>query len=361
MAASGAGSEMSSAAQPVRLAHASGLRAVARELDEMHRDMLRGAGADGGVVRLSVLNLVCACVDIASANLASVAVGRVGESHPLRAIIILAEPDRPTAIEADLSLQCSIDGAGQVCAEQVRLNVAGEPTFHLASLVTPLLVPDTPVFLWLVGTPPVRQAFGSDAIAICERIIIDTGAYDDAADTLGTLAEELRSTADAIAMSDMAWERTTIWRVLLAQSFDGEEMRRYLRTVDRVDIECSGDHVSAQGWLLAGWIASRLQWHEVPPIVAGTRPTADVDDHDLVRVVLHCRHESEVATVSVERHDHALHVAIDIDGGMRAQQTVPYERPDTVDLVSTLLEITDDDVVYRHSLAAAAGLASDNR
>ena len=327
----------------------------------MHRDMLRGAGADGGVVRLSVLNLVCACVDIDRAELASRAVGRVGESHPLRAIIVLAEPDNPTGIEADLSLQCSIAGGGQVCAEQVRLNVGGEPTFHLASLVTPLLVPDTPVYLWLVDAPPIRQAFGSDAIAICERIIIDSGAYDDAADTLRMLADELRSSGDAVAMSDMAWERTVMWRVLLAQSFDGEGMRPYLRTIDSVDVECSGDHVSAQGWLLAGWMASRLQWQQAPHIVARGRPTTDVDDHDLLRVVLRCRHDSTVATVTLERRDSALHVAIDIDGGMRAQQTVPYERPETVDMVSGMLESTDDDVVYRQSLTAAATLAAGSR
>lgn len=347
--------------EPLRLSHASGLHAVGRVLADMHREMLRGSGAEGGVVRLSVLNLVSACIDVPSADLASQAVGRVAERHPLRAIIIVAEADGPSGIEADLSLQCSIASGAQVCAEQVRLTVNGEPALHLASVVTPLLVPDIPVFLWLVGSPPILQAFGSDAIAICERMIIDSGAYTDAAATLRTLADELRTSSDAIAISDIAWERSLSWRRLIAQSFDGEGMRPFLHHIDRVDIECSGDRISAQGWLLAGWLSSRLRWSEAPRIVTGARPADGVDDHDLVRVVLRCRRDRSQATVTLERQANALHVAIAIDGGIGVARAVPHERPDTVDLVGTLLESTEDDPVYREALASAATLASADR
>src|SRR5450759_2071597 len=200
--ASGAGSEMSQVdAQEV--AHASGLHAVNRALNDMHHEMLRvGGRSEGAAVRLSVLNLVAACVDVDSADLATRAIGRLGAKHPVRAIIVLADPEGKPQMEADISLQCSAVDAAEVCAEQVRMVVGGEAAYHLASVVTPLLVPDIPTYLWLVGSPPLQQAFGQDAVAICERLILDSGAYDDDAGALRLLAEELDVVGDALSVSD---------------------------------------------------------------------------------------------------------------------------------------------------------------
>ena len=344
----------------LQVSHASGLHSVNRVLAEMHREMLRTGGIEGGSVRLSVLNLVAATADVDSADLASQAVGRLGARHPARAIIIIADPEGREQIEADLSLQCSTIDAGQVCAEQVRLHVGGEAAYHLASVVTPLLVPDIPVYLWLIGSPPLRQAFGQDAVAICERVIIDTGEYDDNAGTLRMLSSELDAVGDAIALSDVAWERSRTWRVLIAQSFDGEEMRGFVHNIIRVDVECSGDSISAQTWLIAGWLASRLGWMssgEGPRIVAAARQTEEIAEHDLVRVALHCRAAGHEALVTLERRGSALHIAIDVDGGISAERAVPVPDLDTVDLVGSLLESTGEDVLYRAALRSAAALS----
>ncbi len=353
---------MTSVNAPLRVSHASGLHAVNRVLAELHREMLRAGGMDGGVVRLSVLNLVAACVDVDSADLAAQAVGRLGAKHPARAIIILATPDGESTIEADLSLQCSAVDEGQVCSEQVRLQVGGEAAFHLASAVTPMLVPDIPVYLWLVGAPPLHQAFGQDAIAICERLIVDTGAYDDQAGTLRTLSGELDAAGDAVSLSDIAWERSRVWRTLLAQSFDGEEVRAFLRGIVGVDVECCGSRISAQAWLTAGWLSSRLGWPESgdgPRVVAAARPVDGVTDHDLTRVAIRCRHDGHEATITLERRGSAVHTVIDVDGGIRAERAVPVREVETIDLVGSLLESSGDDPVYRSSLRRAAILATD--
>jgi glucose-6-phosphate dehydrogenase assembly protein OpcA len=349
----------------LQVSHASGLHAVNRVLNDMHREMLRvGGGDDGGAVRLSVLNLVAACVDVESADIATQAVGRLGAKHPARAIIILADPAGGREMEADLSLQCSAVDAGQVCAEVVRLVVGGEAAYHLASVVTPLLVPDIPVYLWLVGAPPLRQAFGSDAIAICERLILDSGAYCDDAATLRLLADELDVVGDAISLSDVAWERSSIWRQLIAQSFDGEEVRAFLRGIDRVEIDCSGERVSALGWLMVGWLSSRLDWNgsrRQPTLVTAAHTADDVPVHDLVRIALHCSTNGHRALISVERRGIALHSVIDVDGGIRAERAVPIIDRDTVDLVGALLESAGEDPVYRAALRSAADLAAEPR
>ncbi|MDQ6847541.1 MAG: glucose-6-phosphate dehydrogenase assembly protein OpcA [Candidatus Dormibacteraeota bacterium] len=353
---------MSSIGAPLQVTHASGLHAVNRVLADMHRAMLRSGGIEGGAVRISVLNLVAACIDVDSADLATQAVGRLGAKHPARAIIILADPEGPEQMEADLALQCSAVDEGQVCAEQVRLQVGGQAAYHMASVVTPLLVPDVPVYLWLVGAPPLHQAFGQDAVAICERLIIDSGEYEDHWGTLRMLSDELEAVGDAISLCDVAWERTRSWRQLLAQSFDGEEMRPFVRGITRVDVECSGGRISAQTWLVAGWLASRLDWptsSDGPRVIAASRHDEDVSAHDIVRIAVHCRAGGHQALVTLERRDAALHTVIDVDGGLTAERAVPFAELDTIDLVGRLLEGSGEDTVYRAALHSAGSLSAE--
>lgn len=351
---------MTGAETALRFSHASGLHAVNRALTEMHRDMLRLGGEEGATVRMSVLNIVAACVDVDDADLASRAVGRIGETHPARAIIVLADPDGEPRIEADLSLQCANVGSVQVCAEQVRLFVSGEAAYHLASVVTPLLIPDIPVHLWLIGAPPLEQAFGQDAVALCERLIIDSGAYPDAVATMRTLSTELASVGDGIALSDIAWERVQLWRQLIARCFDGERVRGFQRGIVQVDVQCSGDCPSAQAWLISGWLAARLGWPRGAdgPVVRTSASIVDgVAAHDLASVTLHCRAAGHEAVVTVERRRDAIHTVIDVDGGITAESTVPLREIDAVDLVGQLLEGAGEDPVYRPSLERAAELA----
>jgi glucose-6-phosphate dehydrogenase assembly protein OpcA len=355
---------MISSGIPLQVSHASGLHAVNRVLAEMHREMLRSGGIEGAAVRLSVLNLVAACMDVDSADMASQAIGRLGAKHPARAIIIIADPEGDEHIEADLSLQCSAVDTGQVCAEQVRLYVGGEVAYHLASVVTPLLVPDIPVYLWLIGSPPLRQAFGQDAVAISERVIIDSGEYHDDAGMLRTLSDELDRVGDAISLSDVAWERSRTWRELIAQSFDGEEVRHFVHGITQVELECGGEHISAQTWLIAGWLASRLGWPAAPGgprVVAAARQTEAVADHDLARVALHCRAGGHEALVTLERRGSAVHSVIDVDGGITAERAVPIPESGTVDLVGALLESSGEDPVYRAALRSAAALSAAPR
>lgn len=359
--ASGGGSDVTVVGAPLQVSHASGLHAVNRVLAGMHRDMLRTGGVDGGAVRLTVLNLVAACVDEAGAKVAAMAVSRLGATHPARAVIVVAAADAPDHIEADVSLQCSLVDAGRVCAEQVSLHVGGEVAYHLASVVTPLLVPDIPVYLWLVGSPPLRQAFGQDAIAICERLIIDTGEYEDRGGTLRLLADQLEVVGDAISLSDVAWERVRTWREVIAHSFDGEGVREFLRGITAVDVECSGERESAQAWLIAGWLASRLAWtgeSGSPRLGVTARVVDDIEQHDLVRVALRCRAGGHEALVTVERRGSALHSVIDVDGGITAERAVPVPELGSMDLVVTLLEESGEDPAYRAALRAGAELSS---
>lgn len=352
----------------LQITHASGLHSVARKLAALHAEALRQNSEDSRGVSLSVLNLVAVAMTVENADIASQTVGHLAENHPARAIIVVVRPNDPERIEADVSLQNADTGRGRISAEQVRLTVGGEPAYHLASVVTPLLIPDIPVYLWLVGDPPLRQAFGQDAIAICERLLMDSGAYEDPMSTLITLAAEVRRTRGALTLSDIAWARSRGWRDLLVQGFDGPEMRPMLRGIESIAIECAGDTVSAQAWLLAGWMASRLGWQQVqhdhepkPDVEWSLRPAGELDEGTLLSVRIRCRSGEHGASVTLERTGNAITTSIDIDGGLTARRAVPQPDDDIVHLVGALIEELPDDAVYAAALQRAARMAEHRR
>ena len=339
--------------------HASGLHSVARKLDELHHRSIRSLAVEGtGATGAPVLNLVAVCTAVDDADLASQTVGVLSQTHPTRAIVIFADPDSPAGIEADISLQRGNGRDEDVTAEQVRLNVHGPAAYHLASVVLPLLVPDIPVYLWLAGSPPPQQAFGDDAVAISERIVIDTGAYHDAQNILSTLSHELGE-ARTIGVTDIAWHRNRIWREMLAQAFDGPEMRPFVQRITRAEVRCSGVRPSTQGWLFGGWLAERLNWAAPHgPYLDVTAELSDVPSNDLTRVQITCIGREHNAMVKLERTDDCLTTSVEIDGGIAASQTFALRDPDMAHLVASLLEEGANDPTYMAALHRAAGLTS---
>src|SRR5438552_10633873 len=241
-----------------RHAHASGLHAVESALADLHLDVLRASNAESTQVRLSVVNIVAACNDTTLAARAAEAVVTIAARHPARAIVVVADPEAPSHLESDISLHDT--GVGGQYMELVRLDVGGKAAYHLSSIVIPLLIPDIPTHLWLVGAPPLTQAFRADAVSLCDSVILDTGAYPDPLETLQLVAHELETYDGTLALSDITWERIRIWRETVAVAFDGPEVRPWLRRVVGVDVVSLGSISSADAWLFAGWMASRLGW-----------------------------------------------------------------------------------------------------
>ena len=348
------------AATPVRrLTHASGLRAVARELDTLHREMLRTNGMEAGPARLSVLNLVAACVDRDSVRVADDTISAISEHHPMRVVTVLAEPDAASSIEADLDLHCSIADGGQVCAERVHLVVGGEPAYHLASVITPLLVPDTPVYLWLVGAPPVRQALGSDAVAICERLLLDSGAYDDARSTITLLAGELDGNAETLDVADLAWERIRDWRALLASCFEGDELAGLQRHLRSTHVESCGALPSSQAWLLLGWLGSRLRWESPPSPSVSAREVDGVEAHDIARVDLEAADGARDVVITCNREGDTITAHVNVRNGPTLRRAVPFRPGDTVTMVTRLLEDAPNSRLWHDALRSAASLQGD--
>jgi glucose-6-phosphate dehydrogenase assembly protein OpcA len=342
--------------------HASGLHAVARRLDELHREAIRAVSADDDApaVRLTVVNLVAVCTRVEDADLASQAVGVLSQTHPTRAIVVFADRNAPDSIEADISFQRGVRGGGDVTAEQVRLNVAGAAALHLDSVVVPLLAPDVPVYLWLVGAPPLQQAFGNDAVALAERILIDSAEYRDTKSVLSTIHAEVNR-HEGIGLTDIAWSRSRVWRAALAQAFDGPDMRPFVHRITRAQVTSRGAQPSTQAWLFAGWLGDRLGWRTTggPYVDVHTSVTAEVPDNELTSVLLTCVDRDLSATVRLDRRNDVLETTIDVDGRIEAKTSTPLRDPDIAHLVANLLEEGADDPMYCAALQKACILADE--
>ena len=337
----------------VRSGHVSGLHAVTRALAEMRASMLR-PGDDTRGVRLSVLTLVVACADRASAERATEVVERMAATHPTRALVLVADPEGAPRIEADLSLSCSLTGGEHVCVELVRLEVGSGSAQHLRSVVSPLLLPDVPAYLWLAGAPPLTQALSPDALELCERLILDSNAYPDPVATLAAVGGVLRPGRPLVAVGDLAWSRIRGWRELVGRAFDTPELRGFARGIEEAEVRFAGTTPSAQALLLGGWLRSRLDrpGFQAPSI---TRVAAEGDGGEVLGVVLRARHRDRLARVEISGGQDTRTTAVSVEGGMRstaATWTVGVERPELAALVGGELEEQGADPLYTAALLA---------
>ncbi|HEV7680166.1 MAG TPA: glucose-6-phosphate dehydrogenase assembly protein OpcA [Candidatus Dormibacteraeota bacterium] len=344
----------------LRSEHASGLHALNNELSALHMQMLRTGHDEVRPVRTAVLTLVCVCTGDAEADRAAEVVRRLASNHPSRALVVVADRTAgPDGVDADLSLECSAaGGSDQICAESVRLTVRGAPALHLVSVVTPLLLPDVPVVLWLAGAPPLDQALHAEVLQVCERIVLDSDAYPDPLAALHGLDVAHRQHGH-LPIGDLAWARLFPWREVLAQSFDGGEMTSFLRGVQHIAIESCGTHPSSEAWLVAGWLASRL-WPDssvLPPIEVSTRHDATMDEGGLLAVRVHCERDGHSADVTVECTGGMTVTTIATDGGLRASRTMATPPPDLHALVGRELQESGVDPIYTEALRRGTELA----
>ena len=159
--------------------------------------------------------------------------------HPARVLVLISgDPQAQARLDAQL-LVAADAGASEVVVMRLR----GPLTANLDSVVTPLLLPDTPVVAcWpqLAPARPAREQLGR----IAQRRITNA-RRDPAAPPLSELGYEPGD-------SDMMWSRITPWRGIVASALD-----RYPgRTVTAAEITGAAGDPSVD--LAAGWLASSL-------------------------------------------------------------------------------------------------------
>jgi glucose-6-phosphate dehydrogenase assembly protein OpcA len=196
---------------------------------------------------------------------------------------------------------------------------------HADSVVTPLLMPDTPVVTWWPGTPP-DIPFRSPLGALAQRRITDAAAASEPRHCLETLARGYRP-----GDTDLSWTRATSWRTLLAATLDQPH-----GTIMGGAVAAEQGNPSAD--LIASWLSTRLavpfetEVSAGPGITGVTFTTADGD-------------------ISLTRPDGRVALLRRPD---QPERKVSLHRRETSELLSEELRRLDPDEVYAESIAPLA-------
>ncbi|WP_299445349.1 glucose-6-phosphate dehydrogenase assembly protein OpcA [uncultured Phycicoccus sp.] len=200
--------------------------------------------SDTGAMALSRVLTLVVVVDEAEAEDAIDVANDASRQHPCRIIVVVMGNRRGSA---RLDGQIRVGGdAG--ASEVVVLRLYGPLAKHGRSVVTPLLLADSPIVVWWPTDGPKDPA--ADPIgAMAQRRITDSARASIAPRaTLKRLAASY-----APGDTDLAWSRVTLWRALLAAALDQPPFE----PVTAATVVAAPD--SPSGELLAGWLAARLR------------------------------------------------------------------------------------------------------
>ena len=168
----------------------------------------------------------------------------MAERHPSRTIILVPRPEESDGLDAQLSVRCFPIGDRAVCGEVIELVLRGRHAEAPASIVLPLLISDLPVFCRWRGQPPFGGAELEQLVDVVDRLIVDSTEWPDLPESY----RGLLNIFDRVAVSDIAWARTSRWRPMLASLWPD------IAGVRRIRVKGT----AAQAFLLAGWLRSRL-------------------------------------------------------------------------------------------------------
>jgi glucose-6-phosphate dehydrogenase assembly protein OpcA len=360
---------------------------IERELRNLWRHEAEHEQVRSGepVVCARTLNLVVYPADIGDSGFLKDVMGPITTQHPSRAIVI--EPmgrEANSDFEARVSASCvSRQGAGMLGCELIMLRAKPCAYEKLRSVVVPLMVPDLPIFLWWrkpLSDDPThasreRELF--DGLAkLADRVVIDSAHLTDPAAQLHRLAEAIRARRAHAAFSDLAWARLTTWRQLVAQFFDGPAVS-YADRITDVTVEYNAQGVvSPEPLLLAGWLASRLDWK--PAAQTRGEGSSQPSEHALVRkggevrlrfersqragaddvtgITIKADHGAAVFSVCRTQDASGLAARIEVTGQPPVQRVVRARDHSTAEMVSKELELLKHDVQYEEALNAAASL-----
>ena len=213
---------------------------IDRQLGKLRLDPASGEPFQRTSVMTHVAWVPEAWVEAAEDVLAGLA-----ERHPSRTIVLIPEPDADDGLDASVEVDCFPSGEGrQVCTETIRLRLSGNRAQAPASVVEPLLLPDLPAFLRWRGLPPFGERPFEQLLDTVDRLIVDSTEWPG----LPEQYERLAGIFDRVAVSDIAWARTSRWRPHLATLWPG------IAKVSQMKVTGT----EAQAHLLAGWLRSRL-------------------------------------------------------------------------------------------------------
>ncbi len=271
----------------------------------------------GGLTSGHVLTLIVATDGHDDSTAVQAACRSAGE-HPSRILVVRRHPNTRTA-----RLDAEVFGSGERGpGELVILDLSGELTEHADAVVTPLLLPDTPVVTYWPGDAPL-QLDSASLGRWSQRRITDLAEAEDPR----ALMHE-RAAHYVPGDTDLAWTRLTGWRSLLASAFDQRGSAPSGGAITAVAGSPSAE-------LLALWLEHRLgitveRITSDGPGVTGVRLDFPDGQCEIARV------DGRLATVRSPDHP---------------ERPIALARRPLADLISEELGRMDPDEIYAECLA----------
>jgi hypothetical protein len=228
-------------------------------IEEALRELLRMRhAANQGLAPARVLNLVVV-VDCDFKDETASRLRRVGRYHASRTILCAVQPARSTLdARVVMSYEQPEDPAGfGLIREVVEIDVGPDHLERLQTIVDPVIVSDLPTMVW---SPHGHDQTFEALSELTDVVLLDSDDEPEVPDAFRRARSQLHSSY----VVDLAWLRTTPWRERLAASFDPPRRRAALREINGLSIRHSAG-ACASALLLAGWLASQLDW-EVSPL-----------------------------------------------------------------------------------------------
>ncbi len=327
---------------------------------------------DEEVLRACVVNLVvCSNLDEEVDQLA-LDLTSAGDSQPGRLILLLTDEESSSdGFDARVSAHCQRQTGGreQICGEIMRIVAHGEAASRSASVVTPLLIHDLPVFLWWRRRVDLDSVLLRRLARISDRLVVDSARRG--VDDVLALSKLLALGKD-LTISDLAWARLQVWRRALAGLYDSGLTRGVLTRATGIRLEFGAtDPLPNEVVYLLSWLASRLNWELRSSLVEtdfgykldGQTATSDftIELHRTAGKGL-CRMQLSAAgdlAVQLQRRDSNgafLETWAECQGRRLSHQILPGTSQQEIDLLAAELEIPGRDQVFQEALAFVSRL-----
>lgn len=354
------------------------------------------SGTDGGpmpVARAATMNLISAARSRRDATRLRQTIASLEDIHPSRATILYSDtsghldPDGGLDVQIELLEHTAARGRPSTVFECITIDVSAENEAQLASIASPLLMPDLPDVLWWAMDPTDTSQLFTELVNVCDRLIVDSATATVPAAGLLNLRGFVGDLREEVALGDLAWARLAPWRRLTTQFFDIPDAIPVLDLIDEISITYGN---SAHQWsgfsgalLYAGWLGSRLGWRtpgELLPVRgdpnvwratlrAGSsgqqrevsvtlRPTARPLAASTLLDVKLAADGGKAGVFKIDRLDeNEISTSSDIPGAASIIRTVFAPIPSEADLLAEQLRAYSRDAVFEAAMIFAADLA----
>jgi glucose-6-phosphate dehydrogenase assembly protein OpcA len=363
------------------------LTTVERQISSLWKQLASGQ-KQSCPVRTHVFNLVVYAANRAQAQRVEQNLAHLEDRQPSRTIILYGDRTLArSAIDAEVSVTCPPKSGDRPprCFERLSVFASGRAADHLASVVTPLLMPELRTYLWWPGQPPFGYRAFHRLLALADQLVIDSSEFVSPGDGLIDIARLSRGRQ---GVNDFHWARLVSWRDIITQCFDGPGHVEYARAIQKLNLEFGSGgglkhHQSATAGLLLilGWAGNAFNWQPettLEGLLTDTVELSVVQDNRLIPIQIRFTdHGKEAAgklmlveiecggpglapaCCTVERTSDLRSARVSQSMGSEStlERVVPLDLRTDAELLVDELELTGHDSLYEQSAEYATRIA----